>query len=179
MNQLPIIESATPGAALASRDAESKGTYAFVSLGCPKNLVDSEKMLGTLALDGYTLVSSPQGADFVITQLFFDNADFFHFRDHLSKALGSSVTLIPGILPILSGSQLKKFTLLCGARIPERMLQKLSELGDDDQAVTAYGVDYATEQCRELLESGATGLHFYCLNKAASTVEVVQRLKLR
>jgi methylenetetrahydrofolate reductase (NADPH) len=119
-----------------------------------------------------------QGADFIITQLFFDNADFFTFQRHLRNELGSSVTIIPGILPVLSGSQLRKFTTLCGARIPDAMLARLAELGDDDEAVTAYGIEYATRQCRELLDSGVTGLHFYCLNRARSTVEVVQALGL-
>lgn len=120
-----------------------------------------------------------QGADFVITQLFFDNADFFAFRDHLRNQLGSNVTIIPGILPILSVSQLQKFTTLCGARIPAAMMARLEPLGTDDEAVVNFGIEYAAQQCRELLDRGVTGLHFYCLNKSRSTVEVVQRLKLR
>lgn len=119
-----------------------------------------------------------QGADFVITQLFFDNRDFFTFRDHLRGKLGSSVTLIPGILPVLSGSQLQKFTTLCGARIPELMQARLAAIGPDDEAATAFGIEYATAQCRELIDAGVTGLHFYCLNKARSTIEVVRRLGL-
>lgn len=119
-----------------------------------------------------------QGADFVVTQIFFDNADFFRFSDHLRNRLGSQVTLIPGVLPVLSGSQLQKFTSLCGARIPEPMLARLQEIGDDDAAATAYGIEYAARQCRELLDRGVAGLHFYCLNKAHSTVEVVRRLGL-
>jgi methylenetetrahydrofolate reductase (NADPH) len=119
-----------------------------------------------------------QGADFVITQLFFDNSDFFEFRDHLEKHLGTTVTLIPGILPILSGAQVKKFTTLCGARIPEPMMARLNELGNNDDAVTQFGIDYAVQQCRELLSRGVPGLHFYCLNKAHSTVKVVKHLGL-
>lgn len=119
-----------------------------------------------------------QGADFVITQLFFDNADFFAFRDHLRNRLGSDVTVIPGILPILSVSQLQKFTTLCGARIPAAMMTRLEPLGADDEAVVNFGIEYAAQQCRELLERGVPGLHFYCLNKSRSTVEVVQRLGL-
>ena len=119
-----------------------------------------------------------QGADFVITQLFFDNADFFAFQDHLRHRLGSQVTLIPGLLPILSGSQVRKFTELCGARIPAPMLARLNELGPDDEAVIQYGIDSTVAQARELLDRGVTGLHFYSLNKARSTVEVVRRLGL-
>lgn len=119
-----------------------------------------------------------QGADFVITQLFFDNTDYFEFSSYLRKKLGSEITIIPGILPILSASQVHKFTQLCGAAIPDRMMKGLNDLANDDEAVTAYGIDYAVEQCRELLDRGVPGLHFYCLNKPRSTVEVVTRLGL-
>lgn len=117
------------------------------------------------------------GADFIITQLFFDNRDFFEFRDHVTK-LGVKVPLVPGLLPILSGSQIKKFTTLCGATIPAPMTTKLEELGEDDAAVMAYGIDYCTKQCEELLRQGVEGLHFYTLNKVHSTTEVVRNLGL-
>lgn len=118
------------------------------------------------------------GADFVVTQLFFDNADFFEFREHLTRKLGVTVPLIPGILPVLSRNQTKKFVGLCGAKLPERFLQRLEALGDDDAAVTQFGIDYATEQCAELLRQGAPGIHFYTLNKAHSTVQIVRNLGL-
>src|SRR6185436_14851300 len=117
------------------------------------------------------------GADFVITQLFFDNRDFFEFRDHVTR-LGIKVPLVPGMLPILSASQIKKFTTLCGASIPSPMMAKLEELGDNDAATAAYGIEYATKQCQELLRSGVEGLHFYTLNKAHSTTEVIKNLGL-
>lgn len=117
------------------------------------------------------------GADFVITQLFFDNRDFLMFRDHLAK-LGVTVPLVPGLLPILSSSQVKKFTNLCGASIPAPMMAKLDVLGDDRAAVTAYGIEYATAQCEELLREGVEGLHFYTLNDAHSTTQVLNNLGL-
>lgn len=116
------------------------------------------------------------GAHFVITQLFFDNEDFYEFRDHLTKKLGVAVPLIPGILPVLSRNQTKKFVGMCGAKLPAKFLGKIEELGDDDAAVTAYGIEYATAQCNALLESGAPGIHFYTLNKAHSTVQVLRNL---
>lgn len=118
-----------------------------------------------------------KGADFVITQLFFDNRDFFEFRDYLTK-LGVNVPLVPGMLPVLSASQIKKFTTLCGAKIPAPMLAKLEALENDDAAATAYGIDYATQQCEELLREGVEGLHFYTLNKPHSTTQVVKNLGL-
>jgi methylenetetrahydrofolate reductase (NADPH) len=117
------------------------------------------------------------GADFVITQLFFDNQDFLKFRDYLTK-LGVKVPLVPGMLPILSASQIKKFTTLCGASIPAALLARLEELENDDAGATAFGIEYATRQCEELLREGVEGLHFYTLNKTHSTTEVVKNLGL-
>jgi methylenetetrahydrofolate reductase (NADH) len=118
------------------------------------------------------------GADFIITQLFFDNADYFEFREHLQRQHGLSVPIVPGIIPILSGSQIKRFTALCGARIPGPLGAKLEELGDDDPAVTRFGIEYATRQCEDLLREGAPGIHFYTLNKAHSTVSILNNLGL-
>lgn len=118
------------------------------------------------------------GADFVITQLFFDNADFYAFRDYLTKNLGTTAPLVAGILPILSAGQIKRFTALCGARIPEAMMQRLGELGDNDEAAAQYGINYATDQCRDLLANGVEGIHFYTLNKAPSTAAVLRNLNL-
>ncbi len=118
------------------------------------------------------------GADFVITQLFFDNADYFEFRDHLAGKLGVRVPLVPGVIAIVSATGIKKFTQLCGARIPAALGAKLDALGDDDAAAAEFGVEYASRQCEELLRAGAPGLHFYTLNKAASTVRVLKNLNL-
>jgi methylenetetrahydrofolate reductase (NADPH) len=118
------------------------------------------------------------GADYVLTQLFFDNNDFYEFRDHMSEKLGANVPFVPGIVPILSAAQIKRFTAMCGARIPEALSARLDELGNDDTAVAEFGIEYATKQCEDLLRHGAPGIHFYTLNKANSTVRVLQNLGL-
>lgn len=117
-----------------------------------------------------------QGADFIISQLFFDNTHYFRFRDHLHH-LGVSVPIFPGIIPILSANQIKKFTALCGAELPEPLRHQLDLLGDDD-ATVEFGIEYASRQCQELLRAGAPGLHFYTLNKARSTTAVLKNLGL-
>lgn len=119
-----------------------------------------------------------EGADFVITQLFFDNADFFEFRDYLTGNLGVNVPLVPGIISILNASQIKKFTQLSGAKIPEALRSKLDSLASDDAACAEYGIEYATKQCEALLQAGVPGLHFYSLNKSAATVRVLKNLGL-
>ncbi len=118
------------------------------------------------------------GADFVVTQLFFDNADYYEFRDHLISRHNVRIPLVPGIVPILSGSQIKRFTSMCGARIPAPLAARLDELGDKDAAVAEFGIEYATKQCEDLLRAGAPGIHFYTLNKANSTVRVLRNLSL-
>lgn len=118
------------------------------------------------------------GADFIVTQLFFDNADFFEFRDHLTQKLGVNVPIVPGLIAIVSATQIKKFTQLCGAKIPPALRMKLDEIGTDDDAALKFGIEYATRQGEALLKAGAPGLHFYTLNKAYSTVEVVKNLGL-
>ena len=118
------------------------------------------------------------GADFIITQLFFDNDDFYVFHDHLVNNLGVRVPIIPGMLPILSRGQTKKFVSLCGAKLPAPFLARLDELGDDDAAVVEYGIEYATRQCEALLKFGVPGLHFYTLNKTYSTSAILGNLGL-
>jgi methylenetetrahydrofolate reductase (NADPH) len=117
------------------------------------------------------------GADFIITQLFFDNSDFYTFRDYL-RTKGIKVPILAGIIPILSGRQIQRFAKLCGSKLSAEISSRLNELGDDDDAVSAFGIDYATRQCEELIANGVEGLHFYTLNKSRATLEVVRGLEL-
>lgn len=118
------------------------------------------------------------GADFILTQLFFDNADFFAFRDHMRREHEVPVPIVPGIIAIQSGAQIRRFTALCGARIPAALGARLDQFGEDDAAAAAFGVEYASEQCRGLLAEGVPGLHFYTLNKAAPTLQILRNLGL-
>ena len=115
------------------------------------------------------------GGCFVITQLFFDNADFYRFRD-AARAMGIKVPILAGIMPILNVSQIKRFVSMCGAKIPHRLLTKLESVEQDADAVYRTGVEYATMQCHDLLFNDAEGLHFYTLNKSKATVDICKRL---
>jgi methylenetetrahydrofolate reductase (NADPH) len=114
------------------------------------------------------------GGDFVITQLFFDNAHYFRYVERL-RALGVTAPVIPGVLPILSLSVIKRILSLCGASIPESFLLALEEadLRSGDE-VRKLGVDHARRQVRELLEQGAPGVHLYTLNKADACLEILK-----
>lgn len=117
------------------------------------------------------------GAAAIISQLFFDNDEFFRFADDLTK-LGVTVPIVPGILPILSASQVRRFTSLCGSKIPAALEQQLVKVDADDDAAVQLGIEYATRQCEDLIKYGVRGLHFYSLNKSYSVQSICKNLAL-
>jgi methylenetetrahydrofolate reductase (NADPH) len=117
------------------------------------------------------------GADQVITQLFFDNVDFYGWRERC-RSLGILVPIVAGIMPIQNVGQIKRFVTMCGAKIPQPLLVKLEALESDPSAVERAGIAYATRQCQDLIFSGVDGLHFYTLNKSSATVEIFKNLDL-
>ena len=116
------------------------------------------------------------GGDFIITQLFFDNQYFYAFEKRM-RDKGVNVPIIPGIMPITNYRQILRFTRICGATIPERLMNDLERIQDDHEAVHKYGVAHATEQCLDLLSYGVPGIHFYTLNKSRATQEIITRLR--
>src|SRR3989338_491043 len=103
------------------------------------------------------------GGEFIITQLFFDPKDYFDFVAR-ARAIGISVPIIPGIMPVTNFAQIQKFTQMCGAHLPAEMRAALEPIQHDPAQVQAFGVEYAVRQCQELLNRGAPGIHFYTLN---------------
>lgn len=116
------------------------------------------------------------GADFVISQLFFDNDDFLRFRESAERA-GIRVPIIAGIMPILSVKQIKRFTEMCGARIPRELLRRIEAVEDDPEAVRHVGMYHATAQCDALLAENVAGIHFYTLNRSTATRAIFQFLR--
>lgn len=116
------------------------------------------------------------GSDFLVSQLFFDNIDFFEFVKR-ARAAGITQPMIPGIMPITNATQVKRFTQMCGARIPKGLLKKLDGVAHDPDKVMQIGIEHATAQCRGLLEGGAQGIHFYTLNKSPATRRIFENLK--
>jgi len=117
------------------------------------------------------------GANSAITQYFYNFDAYAHFVDQC-QALGITVPIVPGIMPISSYSNLARFSDNCGAEIPRWVRKKLESFGDDSASIRAFGLDVVGELCEKLLASGAPGLHFYTLNQAALTTALWQRLKL-
>lgn len=116
------------------------------------------------------------GADFIITQLFFDNKDFFEYKERLKKR-GIDKPLIAGILIITDYAALTRFCATCGATIPQAVHDLFGPIAQDPEATREAGITFAVNQCRELIRSGIAGLHFYTLNKISPTKEVLGKLK--
>jgi methylenetetrahydrofolate reductase (NADPH) len=117
------------------------------------------------------------GADSAITQYFY-NADAYEHFVNEAAALGITIPIVPGIMPISGFSKLARFSDACGAEIPRWMRRKFESYGDDAGSVRAFGLDVVTELCERLLAQGAPGLHFYSMNQSALTLELCKRLRL-
>lgn len=116
------------------------------------------------------------GVDFLITQLFFDNDDYFRFVDR-ARASGIKLPIIAGIMPITNVAQIKRFTQMCGASIPKGLLSRLETCEEDRERVQAIGVEHATKQCAGLILNGAPGVHFYTLNRSLATRHILDNLR--
>ena len=119
------------------------------------------------------------GADYICTQLFFDNRDFYDFRDRCELA-GIKVPILAGIMPIVSAKGMRRMAeLAAGARFPAGLLRAIQRCGGDEQAVERVGIHWATEQCRDLLDHQVRGIHFYTLNKSDATRRIYENLSLQ
>ncbi|HLS28648.1 MAG TPA: methylenetetrahydrofolate reductase [NAD(P)H] [Opitutales bacterium] len=117
-----------------------------------------------------------RGADFVTTQLFFNNDDYFAFVDRC-REIGIEVPIIPGIMPVLAYKQILRFTEMCGASLPEPLLESLEKAQDDPEQVEAIGIDWAIGQIDDLLARGAPGYHLYILNRSAPALALCNGLQ--
>ncbi len=116
------------------------------------------------------------GADFAITQMFFENKYFYEYVDKVRKE-GIDIPIIPGIMPITNFKQIRKFAAMCGATIPENLVKELEKYEDNPEMVKKVGIEYATHQCIDLLNHNVKGLHFYTLNKSDATIQIYNKIK--
>jgi methylenetetrahydrofolate reductase (NADPH) len=152
------------------------GDYPFaIGAACfPETHVDAESPQADLE---HLVEKVAAGVDFLITQLFFDNAVYFDFVER-ARAAGIEVPIIPGVMPITRVGQIERMAAMCGASIPAGLRRELRARGEDSEAVLDFGVAYATLQCAELLAAGAPGIHFYTLNRSPATRAILSALKL-
>ena len=140
----------------------------------PEGHVESSDLITDI---NYVKMKVENGADFLVTQLFYDNQDFFRLMER-AETLGIDVPIIAGILPILNTNQIRRFTSLCGSKIPDELDIQLERYVDDDDAVRELGIEYATRQVQELWDQGISGVHFYVLNRNYSVSKILDNLKL-
>ncbi len=118
------------------------------------------------------------GGQFVVTQLFFDSKHYFDLVQR-TEAAGIHVPIVPGIMPITNVAQIKRFTQMCGAKIPRDLMAELEAVEGNNEAVVQVGIQHATNQCEDLLRGGAPGIHFYTLNKSLATRTIFLNLRAR
>jgi len=137
--------------------------------GTPNRLLEIERLKAKV----------DEGADYIVTQLFFDNRDFYDFRERCELA-GIRIPIIAGIMPVSTATGLKRMAeLALGARFPAALLRAVQRCEGDTEAVKRVGIHWATEQCRDLLDHNVAGIHFYTLNKSDATRQIYQSLGLR
>jgi methylenetetrahydrofolate reductase (NADPH) len=156
------------------REAVARDCFSIAVAGFPEVHPRAESRESDLK---YLKAKVDAGADVVITQLFFDNDVYYRFVEDL-RGLGLTVPIVPGILPVVSTPQVRRFTALCGARIPPLLERQLALVESDEEGAVRLGIDYATEQCAGLLAFGAPGIHFYSLNKSRSIRAIFENLNL-
>jgi methylenetetrahydrofolate reductase (NADPH) len=156
------------------REAKTLGGFSIAVAGFPEVHPRAESRASDLR---FLKEKVDAGAVAVITQLFFDNEDFYRFAEDL-RNLGVTVPIVPGILPVLSAPQVRRFTTLCCSKIPPRLESELAKVENDDDAAVEVGIEYATEQCEDLIQYGVPGIHFYSLNKSHSLQAICKNLGL-
>jgi methylenetetrahydrofolate reductase (NADH) len=154
------------------REAVAFGGFSIAVAGFPEVHPRAESRASDLK---YLKEKVDAGAVAIITQLFFDNEDYFRYVEDVRK-LGVRVPIVPGVLPILSVPQVRRFTALCCSKIPAQLECELSKVENDEQAAIRLGIEYATRQCEGLIKFGVPGLHFYSLNKSHSVQSICKNL---
>jgi len=152
----------------------SRGEFSIGVAGYPEGHIEAP----SLAEDLINLKRKVDaGADFITTQLFFNNEDFYRFRDD-AKDLGIDIPIIPGIFPIFNYKQIDKMTSMCGAKVPPRFHDKLRRVSSRNEEVEKYGIEHAILQTEDLLDNDVSGLHFYSMNRSSHVIRILSELSL-
>jgi len=125
----------------------------------------------------YLKLKVDEGAEYIVAQYFYDNQFFYDFLDRI-QAKGINVPVVPGVMPIYTLRMTENLARICGTTITEKVRNGLDSLpADDKEEILQYGIDLATEQCRDLLKHGVPGLHFYTMNRGKSIMRIMENLK--
>jgi methylenetetrahydrofolate reductase (NADPH) len=155
---------------------EETGDYFQLEVGCYPEVHPQAKS-PEADLQAY-VTKVRAGANSAITQYFYNSDAYFRFVDDAYK-LGADIPVVPGIMPIISSTQLMRFSDACGAEIPRWIRLRLQAFGDDTASIKAFGLDVVSDLCEQLLNGGAPGLHFYTMNQSQAVMQLVERLSVR
>jgi methylenetetrahydrofolate reductase (NADPH) len=152
---------------------EETGDHFHIEVGCYPEVHPQAKSPEADLLAYVTKVRS--GASSAITQYFYNSDAYFRFLEDV-QAMGADIPVVPGIMPIISSTQLMRFSDACGAEIPRWIRLRLQAFGDDSASIKAFGLDVVSDLCEQLRQGGAPGLHFYTMNQSTAALALVQRL---
>ena len=152
---------------------EETGDYFHLEVGCYPEVHPQAKS-PEADLEAY-VTKVRAGANSAITQYFYNSDAYFRFVDDAYK-LGADIPVVPGIMPIISSTQLMRFSDACGAEIPRWIRLRLQAFGDDTASIKAFGLDVVADLCEQLLNGGAPSLHFYTMNQAQAVKQLVERI---
>ena len=155
---------------------EETGDYFQLEVGCYPEVHPQAKS-PEADLQAY-VTKVRAGANSAITQYFYNSDAYFRFVDDAYK-LGADIPVVPGIMPIISSTQLMRFSDACGAEIPRWIRLRLQAFGDDTASIKAFGLDVVSDLCEQLLNGGAPGLHFYTMNQSQTVMQLVERISVR
>jgi len=148
--------------------------FCLGAAGYPEGHIEAESKEKDLK---YLKLKVDNGAEYIVAQYFYDNQYFFNYVERC-KALGITVPIVPGVMPIYSVKMMEALASICGATITDKIRQGLAGLPPDDKkALSQFGIDFATEQCRGLLRQGIAGLHFYTMNRGKAVATIVETLR--
>jgi len=154
---------------------EETGDYFHLEVGCYPEVHPQAKS-PEADLEAY-VTKVRAGANSAITQYFYNSDAYFRFVDDAYK-LGADIPVVPGIMPIISSTQLMRFSDACGAEIPRWIRLRLQAFGDDTASIKAFGIDVVADLCEQLLNGGAPSLHFYTMNQAQAVKQLVERINV-
>ena len=154
---------------------EETGDYFHLEVGCYPEVHPQAKS-PEADLQAY-VTKVRAGANSAITQYFYNSDAYFRFVDDAYK-LGADIPVVPGIMPIISSTQLMRFSDACGAEIPRWIRLRLQAFGDDTASIKAFGSDVVADLCEQLLNGGAPSLHFYTMNQAQAVKQLVERISV-
>lgn len=149
-------------------------SFCIAATGYPEGHIECESREKDI---GFVKLKQDNGADYIITNYFYDNRYFFDFVERC-RAIGVNVPIMPGVMPIYSVKMMENLAKLCGATITDKIRQGLAALPEGDkEALENFGIEFAVEQCKELLKAGVPGLHIYTMDRSSSAVGIVNRLR--